>query len=151
MDVCAVVMAAGEGKRMNSKHSKVVQKAAGKPLVCWVADTLREAGALEQVYIVGFRQEEVRAVLGEDVAFVLQEQQLGTGHAVLQAAPFLEGRNGCTIILPGDAPMITPETLRAAIDMFSQDEYGAVVVSAQAPDPTGYGRLVRDAEGNVGC
>lgn len=149
MDVCAVVMAAGEGKRMNSKHSKVVQKAAGKPLVCWVADTLREAGALEQVYIVGFRQEEVRAVLGEDVAFVLQEQQLGTGHAVLQAAPFLEGRNGCTIILPGDAPMITPETLRAAIDMFSRDEYGAVVVSAQAPDPTGYGRLVRDAEGNV--
>lgn len=149
MDICAVVMAAGEGKRMHSKHSKVVQKAAGKPLVCWVADALREAGALEQVYIVGHRQEEVRAVLGEDVAFVLQEQQLGTGHAVMQAAPFLEGRNGCTIVLPGDAPMITSETLQAAIAMFEQDKFGAVVITAQAPDPKGYGRLVRDSEGHV--
>ncbi len=149
MDICAVVMAAGEGKRMNSKHSKVVQRAAGKPLVIWVADALREAGADEQVYIVGFKQEEVRAALGEDVAFVLQEKQLGTGHAVMQAAPFLEGRNGCTIVLPGDAPMITPETLRAAIAMFEQETFGAVVITAQAPDPTGYGRLVRDADGNV--
>jgi bifunctional UDP-N-acetylglucosamine pyrophosphorylase/glucosamine-1-phosphate N-acetyltransferase len=149
MDICAVVMAAGEGKRMRSKHSKVVQRAAGKPLVCWVADALREAGAQEQVYIVGFRQEEVRAVLGEDVAFVLQEQQLGTGHAVMQAAPFLEGRNGCTIVLPGDAPMITPETLRAAMAMFEQDMFGAVVITAQAPNPKGYGRLVRDSKGHV--
>jgi bifunctional UDP-N-acetylglucosamine pyrophosphorylase/glucosamine-1-phosphate N-acetyltransferase len=149
MDVCAVVMAAGEGKRMNSKHSKVVQVAAGKPLVCWVADALREAGAQEQVYIVGFRQEEVRSALGEDVAFVLQEQQLGTGHAVMQAAPFLEGRNGCTIVLPGDAPMITPETLQAAVNMFANDAFGAVVITAEAPDPKGYGRLVRDGEGHV--
>src|SRR5450756_1286625 len=117
MDICAVVMAAGEGKRMHTKHSKVVQRVAGKPLVCWVADALREAGAKEQVYIVGHRQEEVRAILGEDVAFVLQEQQLGTGHAVMQAAPFLEGRNGCTIVLPGDAPMITAQTLQAAISI----------------------------------
>lgn len=149
MDVCAVVMAAGEGKRMHSKHSKVIQKAAGKPLVCWVADALRDAGAEEQVYIVGFKQEEVRAVLGENVAFVLQEQQLGTGHAVMQAAPFLEGRNGCTIVLPGDCPMVTPQTLKAALDMFEQDKFGAVVVTAQAPDPKGYGRLVRDSEGHV--
>ena len=149
MDVCAVVMAAGEGKRMHSKHSKVVQKAAGKPLVCWVADALREAGAMEQVYIVGYKQEEVRAALGEDVAFVLQEQQLGTGHAVMQAAPFLEGRNGCTIVLPGDAPMISSQTLMAAMSLFEQDKFGAVVVTAQAPDPAGYGRLVRDSEGHV--
>jgi bifunctional UDP-N-acetylglucosamine pyrophosphorylase/glucosamine-1-phosphate N-acetyltransferase len=149
MDVCAVVMAAGEGKRMHSKHSKVVQRAAGKPLVCWVADTLREVGAQEQVYIVGYKQEEVRAVLGEDVAFVLQEKQLGTGHAVMQAAPFLEGRNGCTIVLPGDAPMITAQSLLAALHMFEQDQFGAVVITAQAPDPSGYGRLVRDGDGNV--
>ncbi len=149
MEVCAVVMAAGEGKRMNTNHSKVVQRAAGKPLVSWVAETLRESGANEQVYIVGHKQEEVRAVLGEDVAFVLQEKQLGTGHAVMQAAPFLEGRNGCTIVLPGDAPMITGETLRAAIDLFEKGEYGAVVVSAEAPNPKGYGRLVRNGDGNV--
>ncbi len=149
MDVCAVVMAAGEGKRMHSKHSKVVQKAAGKPLVCWVADALREAGAEEQVYIVGYKQEEVRAALGENVAFVLQEQQLGTGHAVMQAAPFLEGRDGCTIVLPGDAPMITPETLCAALRLFEKNSYGAVIITAEAPDPTGYGRIVRDGAGHV--
>ena len=149
MDICAVVMAAGEGKRMHSKHSKVVQRAAGKPLVCWVADALREAGAQEQVYIVGYKQEEVRAALGEDVAFVLQEQQLGTGHAVMQAAPFLEGRNGCTIVLPGDAPMISAKTLQAAMAMFEQDMFGAVVITAQAPNPKGYGRLVRDSKGHV--
>ena len=80
MELCAVVMAAGEGKRMHSNHSKVVQLAAGKPLVRWVADALTGVGATEQVYIVGHRQEEVREVLGEDVAFVFQEQQLGTGH-----------------------------------------------------------------------
>jgi len=149
MDICAVVMAAGEGKRMHSKHSKVVQRAAGKPLVCWVADALHEAGAHEQVYIVGYRQEEVRAALGEDVAFVLQEQQLGTGHAVMQAGPFLEGRNGCTIVLPGDAPLITAQTLLAAIELFEKESFGAVVITAQAPDPTGYGRLVRDNNGHV--
>ncbi len=149
MDVCAVVMAAGEGKRMNTGHSKVVQWAAGRPIIIWVANALHGVGAKEQVYIVGHKQEEVRAVLGEDVAFVLQEKQLGTGHAVMQATPFLEGRNGCTLVLPGDAPLITSETLRAAIEFFEKGDYAAVVVSAIADDPTGYGRLVRDAEGNV--
>lgn len=149
MDICAVVMAAGEGKRMNSNHSKVVQIAAGKPLISWVAQALREVGATEQVYIVGHKQEEVREVLGEDVAFVFQEKQLGTGHAVMQAAPFLEGRSGCTIVLPGDAPMITSETMRAAIEMFERNDYGAVIISGQAPNPKGYGRIVRNMEGNV--
>ncbi|NLW88741.1 MAG: bifunctional UDP-N-acetylglucosamine diphosphorylase/glucosamine-1-phosphate N-acetyltransferase GlmU [Clostridiaceae bacterium] len=149
MDVCAVVMAAGEGKRMNTNHSKVVQWAAGRPIILWVAEALKGVGAKEQVYIVGHRQEEVRAVLGEDVAFVLQEHQLGTGHAVMQATPFLEGRNGCTIVLPGDAPLITSDTLRAAIDYFEKGDFGAVVVSAIADNPAGYGRLVRDEEGNV--
>lgn len=149
MDICAVVMAAGEGKRMHTRHSKVVQRAAGKPLISWVAQALQEVGATDQVYIVGHKQEEVRAVLGEHVAFVLQEKQLGTGHAVMQAAPFLEGRNGCTIVMPGDAPMITGNTLRAAIDCFVEGDYGAVVVTSEAPDPNGYGRVVRDADGHV--
>ncbi len=149
MDICAVVMAAGEGKRMKTTHSKVVQRAAGKPLVSWVASALCEVGANEQVYIVGHRQEEVREVLGEDVAFVLQEQQLGTGHAVMQAAPFLEGRNGCTIVLPGDAPLITSETLESALSLFEAGDYAAVIVSANAPNPKGYGRIIRDESGNV--
>ncbi|MBP5416764.1 MAG: NTP transferase domain-containing protein, partial [Clostridiales bacterium] len=149
MELCAVVMAAGEGKRMHSNHSKVVQLAAGKPLIRWVAEALSGVGANEQVYIVGHRQEEVREVLGEDVAFVFQEQQLGTGHAVMQAAPFLEGRNGCTIVLPGDAPLITSDTISKALEMFEQGDYGAVIITGLAPDPKGYGRVIRNAEGNV--
>ncbi|MBR2750785.1 MAG: bifunctional UDP-N-acetylglucosamine diphosphorylase/glucosamine-1-phosphate N-acetyltransferase GlmU [Clostridiales bacterium] len=149
MELCAVVMAAGEGKRMHSNHSKVVQLAAGKPLIRWVADALAGVGATEQVYIVGHCQEEVREVLGEDVAFVFQEQQLGTGHAVMQAAPFLEGRNGCTIVLPGDAPLITSDTISQALKMFEEGDYGAVVITGIAPDPKGYGRVIRNKDGNV--
>lgn len=134
---------------MKSRHSKVVQKAAGKPLVCWVRDALYDAGADEQVYIVGHRQEEVRAALGEEVAFVLQEQQLGTGHAVMQASHFLEGRMGCTLVLCGDAPLITSDTLKNVLQQFESSSCAAIVISADAPDPTGYGRVVRDGQGDV--
>ncbi len=149
MNVCAVIMAAGEGKRMKSAHAKVVHTAAGKPLVCWVRDALAEAGADDQVYIVGHRQEEVREILGEDVAFVLQEQQLGTGHAVQQASYFLEGRSGCTLVLSGDAPLVKAETLRAILEQFALKKCAAIVITADAPDPTGYGRIVRNQDGAV--
>ena len=149
MNICAVVMAAGEGKRMRSAHAKVVHKAAGKALVCWVRDALAAAGAADQVYIVGHRQEEVRETLGEDVAFVLQEKQLGTGHAVMQASHFLEGRSGCTLVLCGDAPLVTADTLRAVLAQFESSKCAAVVITAEAPDPTGYGRIVRDSSGAV--
>jgi bifunctional UDP-N-acetylglucosamine pyrophosphorylase/glucosamine-1-phosphate N-acetyltransferase len=149
MQVCAVVLAAGEGKRMKSKHAKVVHQAAGQPLVGWVKSALDTAGAHDQVYIVGHRQEEVRGVLGESVAFVLQEQQLGTGHAVLQASHFLEGRRGATLILCGDTPLVTADSLRKVLDQFEQGHYAGIVVTAEAPDPTGYGRIMRDANGNI--
>lgn len=149
MNVCAVVMAAGEGKRMKSAHAKVVHQAAGKPLVRWVQDALTQAGANEQIYIVGHKQEEVRAVLGEDVAFVLQEKQLGTGHAVMQASHFLEGRNGCTLVLCGDAPLIRAATLQAVLNQFDATGCAAIVITADALDPTGYGRIIRDASGAV--
>lgn len=149
MQVCAVVLAAGEGKRMKSKHAKVVHQAAGLPLVSWVKKALDGAGALDQVYIVGHRQEEVRAVLGESVAFVLQEHQLGTGHAVLQASHFLEGRRGATLILCGDTPLITSDSLTRVLKDFESNHYAAIVVTAEAPDPTGYGRILRDAKGHV--
>ena len=150
MEVCAVVMAAGEGKRMHSKHSKVVHQVAGKPIVQWVADALCEAGCTEQVYIVGEKQEEVRNVLGETVAYVFQEQRLGTGHAVMQATPFLEGRSGYTIVLPGDSPMVSAKTINAALQIAQEsDDYAAVLITAEAEDPTGYGRIIRNSDGDV--
>lgn len=149
MNICAVVLAAGEGKRMKSRHAKVVHAAAGKPLVTWVREALDQSGATDQVYIVGHRQEEVRAILGEEVAFVLQEQQLGTGHAVQQASHFLEGRSGCTLVLCGDTPLVTADTLKKALDQFASGRYAAIVMTAEAPDPTGYGRILRDETGHL--
>jgi len=142
-------MAAGNGTRMKSKHSKVVHQVAGKPIIQWVADALCEAGCNEQVYIVGDMQEEIRDILGESVAYVFQEKRLGTGHAVMQAAPFLEGRDGYTIVLPGDSPMVSAATITAAVECISESDYAAVIITATAEDPTGYGRIIRDGEGNV--
>ena len=149
MEICAVVMAAGNSTRMKSAHSKVVFQVAGKPVIKWVSDALFEAGCEEQVYIVGDQQEELRNILGEQVAYAFQEQRLGTGHAVMQAAPFLEGRDGYVIVLPGDCPMVSSETIKNAIEFTSEGKYAATVVSAVAEDATGYGRIVRDSEGNV--
>ena len=149
MEICAVVMAAGEGKKMRSRHSKVVLRAAGKPLILWVEEALSAIGAREQLYIVGHRQEEVRAVLGERFAFVLQERALGTGHAVMQAAPFLESRGGVIAVLPGDAPLITPETLQAALTAFEEQRYDALVITSATDKPTGYGRVVRNENGLI--
>ncbi len=149
MDICAIVLAAGEGKRMRSKKSKLVHRIAGRPVVCWVRETLNAIGARDQVYVVGHMQDQVRLALGEEVAFVIQEQQLGTGHAVMQAAPFLESRGGCTLVLVGDAPLITAATLRAAVEQYQSDGYAAVVITADAQDPTGLGRVVRDTDGNI--
>ncbi len=149
MNICAVVLAAGEGKRMKTNHAKVVHKAAGRPMVLWVRDALLAAGATEQAYIVGHRQEEVRAVLGEQVAYVLQEQQLGTGHAVMQASHFLEGRDGCTLVVCGDTPVISGATLQRMVAEFIESKCGAFLITADAPDPTGYGRVIRDADGRV--
>ncbi|MBP5261547.1 MAG: bifunctional UDP-N-acetylglucosamine diphosphorylase/glucosamine-1-phosphate N-acetyltransferase GlmU [Clostridiales bacterium] len=149
MDICAVVMAAGKSTRMKSAHSKVVFQVAGKPIIKWVSDALTEAGFDEQVYVVGDQQEEIRSILGEQVAYVFQEQRLGTGHAVMQAAPFLEGRDGYVIVLPGDCPMVTSETIKNALKITQDNNYAATIVSAVADDPTGYGRIVRDDSGNV--
>jgi bifunctional UDP-N-acetylglucosamine pyrophosphorylase / glucosamine-1-phosphate N-acetyltransferase len=149
MSVCAIVLAAGEGRRMNSKKCKFIHKTAGKPVITWVQEALHEAGANEQVYIVGHLQEQVRQVLGEDVAFVLQEKQLGTGHAVMQASPFLEGRLGITLVIRGDSPLITGETLRNVMEYFSFGHFSAVVITADTTETNGYARVILGDQGDV--
>ena len=149
MEICAVIMAAGEGRKMCSRHSKLVLRVGGKPMIRWIAEVLHEIGAEEQLYIVGHRQEEVRSVLGENVAFVLQDAPLGTGHAVLQSAPFLESRNGIIAVLPGDAPLLTAATLKSALLSFAEDQNDAVVITSRTENPNGYGRIVRGADNRV--
>lgn len=149
MEQCAIVLAAWEDNQMCSAEAKVLLEAAGKPVVTWVKKALDQAGIIDQMYIVGHRQEKVRAELGETVAFALQEVPLGTGHAVNQAELFLYERKGATIVMAGDTPLIRPETITRLLESFSAGNWGALVMTAEVEDPVGYGRILRDETGRL--
>jgi bifunctional UDP-N-acetylglucosamine pyrophosphorylase / glucosamine-1-phosphate N-acetyltransferase len=148
MERCAIVLAAGEGKRMRSKRSKLVHEVAGKPLVRWVADALAEAGVTDSIYVVGHLREQVRAVLG-DVPCAVQEAPLGVAHAVRQAAGFLEGRSGLVFVLDGDVPLLRGGTLEDLAARHEESGAAATILAARAPDPTGFARVVRGVDHGV--
>ncbi|WP_126424678.1 bifunctional UDP-N-acetylglucosamine diphosphorylase/glucosamine-1-phosphate N-acetyltransferase GlmU [Brevibacillus marinus] len=145
----AVVLAAGQGTRMKSKLHKVLHPVCGKPMVQHVLDTLAAMNVHDVVVVVGHDAETVKSTLGEGITYALQEKQLGTAHAVQQAQPFLKDKHGTTLILYGDVPLLTPETLTALIDHHHAQGAAATVMTAHLADPTGYGRIVRDEAGEV--
>lgn len=147
--IMVLILAAGEGKRMKSKYSKVVHKACGKPIIKWVCNAAKEAGIEEATVIIGHQAEQVRECLGEDYNYVYQYQQLGTGHAVMQAEDILSKRDGLVFILYGDTPLITGDTISKTIDYHITQGYVVTVVTAEVENPAGYGRIVRDSKGNV--
>ncbi|SIT44522.1 fused N-acetyl glucosamine-1-phosphate uridyltransferase; glucosamine-1-phosphate acetyl transferase [Paraburkholderia piptadeniae] len=142
-----VILAAGTGKRMRSALPKVLHPLAGRPLLAHVIDTARTLNPTRLVVVVGHGAEQVRtAVAATDVQFALQEQQLGTGHAVQQALPLLDPSQP-TLVLYGDVPLTKAGTLKRLTDSAGHDGYGVLTVTLD--DPTGYGRIVRDANGKV--
>lgn len=143
----AVILAAGKGTRMKSDLPKVLHEIDGKPLVEYVMDAARQAGAEDICLVVGHQAELVKERIGTGVTYVLQEEQLGTGHAVKCASDFI-GTDGDTMILCGDTPIITGRTLEALLAYHRLYELKATVLSTVLPDATGYGRIVRDTEGN---
>lgn len=148
-DVMAIVMAAGKGTRMNSKKSKLVQKIYGKEIVKRAVENAKKAGIEEIITIVGYKKEEVMEVLGQDVKYVLQEQMLGTGHAVMQAIQYLKGRKGKVLVLNGDVPILRPETLNRLLNKSVENKESATILTAIYDNPDGYGRIIRDEKGNV--
>ena len=146
--VKAVILAAGKGTRMKSELPKVIHKALGKPMVEYSIEAAVEAGAdmSDVCLVVGHKADMVKDVVGEGVTYVLQEEQLGTGHAVKCARDFL-GDEGQTLILFGDTPLITAETLNRLAEHHKKNGNTVTVLSAMIDDPTGYGRIIRDAEG----
>lgn len=142
-----LVLAAGKGTRMRSDLPKVLHPVGGKALVEHVVDTARQVGGEQILIIIGHGAEKVEErMAAADVKFVLQVQQLGTGHAVQQALPQL--RNDATVlILYGDVPLTRPETLQKLISGVGEQQMGLLTVNM--PDPTGYGRIVRDQNGSV--
>ncbi len=148
MDAAALVLAAGEGTRMRSALPKVAHPVLGVPMVRLVVDAAREAGIDRVVAVVGHRAEVVESIL-EGETCVLQEQQLGTGHAVMSAKEALADLTGSLVVLAGDTPLITPGTIRALVERREEAGAAASVLTMRVEDPSGYGRIVRDDEGAV--
>ncbi|KND56874.1 N-acetylglucosamine-1-phosphate uridyltransferase / Glucosamine-1-phosphate N-acetyltransferase [Candidatus Paraburkholderia schumanniana] len=142
-----VILAAGMGKRMRSPLPKVLHSLAGKPLLAHVIDTARTLSPTRLLVVVGHGGDKVRETVGApDVQFAVQDRQLGTGHAVQQALPLLDP-SVPTLVLYGDVPLTRASTLKRLIDAAGADRYGVLTVTVG--DPTGYGRIVRDASGKV--
>ncbi|MDY3983852.1 MAG: bifunctional UDP-N-acetylglucosamine diphosphorylase/glucosamine-1-phosphate N-acetyltransferase GlmU [Veillonellaceae bacterium] len=148
-DVASIILAAGKGTRMKSKLPKVLHKVGGKAMVECVLDTVKSIGTKKNVVIVGFGSEQVKEALGSKATFVFQKEQNGTGHAVKQALPELGQFDGTIILLCGDTPLVTADTLQALLKEHEDTGAAATVLTAYMDDPTGYGRIVRDEEGRV--
>lgn len=147
MQTKAVILAAGKGTRMKSDLPKVVHTIEGKCLVDYVIEAAKGAGVQEVCLVVGYQHEVVEeSILHKDVAFALQPEQLGTGHAVMCAREFL-GTQGSTMILFGDTPLITADTLRRLQAYHVEHGNAVTVLSAYIDNPTGYGRIIRDEQG----
>lgn len=145
----AVVLAAGQGTRMKSKLYKVLHPVLGRPMVQHVVQQLKPLHLNKIVTIVGFGAEKVKETLDGESEFALQEEQLGTGHAVMQAEPLLKGKKGTTIVVCGDTPLITSTTFEALITFHEKEGAGTTILTAQTDDPTGYGRVIRNGQGEV--
>jgi bifunctional UDP-N-acetylglucosamine pyrophosphorylase/glucosamine-1-phosphate N-acetyltransferase len=141
-DCIAVILAAGEGKRMKSSLPKVLHAAAGRPLAQWVMEAAREATGKKPVLVVGAGAERLREYFGERAAYAMQERQLGTGHAVMAAKEYLTG-DGYALVAAGDMPLLRMETMKRLIDTAREQRLGVCVLSAMLPDPAGYGRVIR--------
>lgn len=151
----ALILAAGEGKRMHSDKAKVLSEVLFKPMIAWVVDAAAAAGIEDICAVVGHGAGEVTAELDRRygggpprVSTALQRERLGTGHAVLSARSFLEARGGDVLVLCGDAPFISPDQIREAYDFHSAGGYAATVISAKLKNPAGYGRIVRLLDGS---
>ncbi|MDO9534387.1 MAG: NTP transferase domain-containing protein [Bacillota bacterium] len=143
----AVILAAGEGTRMNSSLPKVLHLLCGKPLLWHILESAKVVTS-EQLIITGHGAELVREYFGENFSYLLQEQRLGTGHALQQALPKLPDQ-GVALVLCGDTPLLESEILEGLIALHHRSGSSATILTAEMENPSGYGRILRNEEGNV--
>ena len=148
-EVIAIILAAGKGTRMKSDKSKLVHKIYGKEIVLRSYENTKKAGIDNIIAVVGHLKEQVKDVLKDRVKYVYQEEMLGTGHAVMQAKEFLQGRKGKVVVLNGDVPILRPETIRNLVEKSIANKEYATLLTAIYDNPYGYGRIIRDEGGNV--
>ncbi|MEE1016220.1 MAG: sugar phosphate nucleotidyltransferase [Ruminococcus sp.] len=152
MSNCAVILAGGEGKRMKSNKPKTLSPVLGKPMLLWVISAVRNAGIDDLCVVKGFKKEDVEEFLSTldfNVESVFQAERLGTGHAVMMAKDFLKSHDGNVVILNGDAPFMTAETIKNSLEQHTKSGCAATVISARVDNPHGYGRIVRDTDGSL--
>lgn len=148
-DSLAIVLAAGKGTRMKSELPKVLVPVCGRPMVRYVTDALKEAGISKIVAVVGYQAELVRQELEAEplVDFALQEEQLGTGHAVMMCRKQLEEHDGPVLIIAGDQCMVQVSSIKKLLDIFAEQQPACLLGTVEREDPTGYGRIVRNSAG----
>lgn len=149
-DLALVLLAAGKGTRMRSRLPKVLHPVCGRPILMHALELGREIGAARRIVITGSGADEVReAVAKQDVELVLQREQLGTAHAALQARAALADHDGPVLVMNGDHPLYRARTLAALRETWESRKAGLAILVTEMPDPTGYGRVIRDASGRV--
>lgn len=144
-DVTAVLLAAGHGTRMKSDLIKVMHPIAGKPMIGHAVENARRAGLEDLVVVVGFQREKLEAYLGDQVQYAVQEQQLGTGHAVLQAERYIDAKQGGhVLVMLGDNPFLGPDVIHRLLDRHIKSGARATLLTAEVSDPFGLGRIIRE-------
>ncbi len=149
-DTVALVLAAGQGTRMNSDLAKVLHPMAGTPLLGHVLHALDQLGVGRVLVVIGHQRERVRQTFAEaEVEWVVQAEQRGTGHAVLMAGPVLESFEGTLLVVCGDTPLLRASTLHSLLEGHRASHAAVTVLSMRLADPTGYGRIVRRPDGSI--
>ena len=150
MDTTAILLAAGQGTRMKSSHPKVLHQILGRPMITYLIDTLKSIGVPDILVVVGYQAEKVKAALaGEGVRFVVQKPQQGTGHAVQVAMPAVPPQTRTVMVLCGDVPLIDGESIAALEHLHRESGAAVTVQTVELPEGAHYGRVVRDAQGQV--
>src|SRR4030067_960008 len=147
--IATIILAAGKGTRMKSELVKVLHPILGLPMLSYSIElSLNNINAQKTIVVVGHQADQIQERFKDlKIEFALQEKQLGTGHAVLQALPLLHGFTGIVLILCGDVPLVKAETLRSFIDTFLGNDSTLAVLTVVVKNPTGYGRIIRSPEG----
>jgi len=148
-DTAVIIMAAGKGKRMKSNLPKVLHNLAGKSILNYVLDTVDQLKVKRKILIIGYKSDKIRELIGDKIEYVEQREQLGTAHAVLQTKKLLSGFKGDVLILSGDIPLLTANTLKKLLKYHQTNNFCCTLVSTVLKTPKGYGRIIRDKKGEI--
>ena len=149
MRLSAVILAAGQGTRMKSRLPKVLHSLLGKPMACYPLEAARQVTHSTPVMVIGHGADQVRQVLGDRAEYVLQQPQLGTGHAVMQAEPLLANKTDLVLVIYADMPLLTAQTLGNLVDKAQSNTGPVSILTVTTNETRGFGRILRDARGQV--